>query len=360
MNSNEVVKEQFYSELHSQLKVDCIHHKLLFGNFSACVGCDTSIWGGIIGKLGVGKANSNGHPLLSLCMDVSKLRNDDNLNSFQTICDNKLTGISDNTDIESAWKHQDWFNSNDPNISPLLDNNAQMPLSMDNLKGLFGPVFVGSTPILSIESNLFTDKKGIMKHWAEHFSNVLNMDSIVDEELSVTPSNAEIKKGHKTAHKWKPICDHPPAVAPTVYVDWKALKTASSFTYLGSIISNDAKMDKEIESRIRKVSSTFGKLYHRLWNSHNVSLKVKVNAYKSVVLTSLLYGAESWTLEVQTKCSISGIEAILIEIQLGLLGHLSCMSYIRIPKQLLFGQFPTGRSVGRPLLRFKDKLKDTL
>uniref|UniRef100_A0A0L8GMY8 Uncharacterized protein n=1 Tax=Octopus bimaculoides TaxID=37653 RepID=A0A0L8GMY8_OCTBM len=28
--------------------------------------------------------------------------------------------------------------------------------------------------------------------------------------------------------------------------------------------------------------------------------------------------------------------------------------------QLLFDQFPTGRSVGRPLLDFKDKLKDNL
>uniref|UniRef100_A0A0L8H423 Uncharacterized protein n=1 Tax=Octopus bimaculoides TaxID=37653 RepID=A0A0L8H423_OCTBM len=36
------------------------------------------------------------------------------------------------------------------------------------------------------------------------------------------------------------------------------------------------------------------------------------------------------------------------------------MNEFRIPKQLLFGQFPTGRSVGSPLLHFKDKLKDNL
>uniref|UniRef100_A0A0L8GGB0 Uncharacterized protein n=1 Tax=Octopus bimaculoides TaxID=37653 RepID=A0A0L8GGB0_OCTBM len=36
------------------------------------------------------------------------------------------------------------------------------------------------------------------------------------------------------------------------------------------------------------------------------------------------------------------------------------MSDIRVPKQLLFGQFPTGRSVGRPLLCFEDQLKDNL
>uniref|UniRef100_A0A0L8HIH7 Uncharacterized protein n=1 Tax=Octopus bimaculoides TaxID=37653 RepID=A0A0L8HIH7_OCTBM len=54
------------------------------------------------------------------------------------------------------------------------------------------------------------------------------------------------------------------------------------------------------------------------------------------------------------------VEAILIKIQLRWSGQLSCMSDIRIPKQLLFGQLSTGRSVGRPLLRFKNKLKDNL
>ena len=37
------------------------------------------------------------------------------------------------------------------------------------------------------------------------------------------------------------------------------------------------------------------------------------------------------------------------------------MSDDRIPKQLLFGELTTGtRTVGRPLLRWKDSLKDTL
>lgn len=61
-------------------------------------------------------------------------------------------------------------------------------------------------------------------------------------------------------------------------------------------MSNDTKLDKKIESRIGKARFAFGKLYHRPWNSHDVSLRVKVDEYELVVLTALLYGAESWNL----------------------------------------------------------------
>ncbi|XP_014768234.1 craniofacial development protein 2-like [Octopus bimaculoides] len=189
MNSNEVVKKQFYSELRSQLRGVSIHVRPPLGNFNARVGYDTSIWYDVIGKHGVDKANLNGRLLLSLCceygiliintifqlpnhhkttwkhlrcnqyhftdyiivrssmredvqvtrslsigerrsdhrlirskvnftirnpirnnhtrsirkVDVRKLRNNDNLSSFQTTCDDKPAGILDNTDIESAW-----------------------------------------------------------------------------------------------------------------------------------------------------------------------------------------------------------------------------------------------------------------
>lgn len=73
-----------------------------------------------------------------------------------------------------------------------------------------------------------------------------------------------------------------PTVAPTVYVDGKVLKTVSSFAYLVPIVSNRAKMDKEIEFRIRKSISAFNNLYHKLWNSHDLSLTVEVNVYEYV------------------------------------------------------------------------------
>ena len=55
------------------------------------------------------------------------------------------------------------------------------------------------------------------------------------------------------------------------------------------------------------------------------------------------------------------IEMVVRKEQLGWAGHVTRMSDERIPKHLLFGELTTGtRSVGRPLLRWKDSLKDTL
>uniref|UniRef100_A0A0L8IGU6 Uncharacterized protein n=1 Tax=Octopus bimaculoides TaxID=37653 RepID=A0A0L8IGU6_OCTBM len=64
--------------------------------------------------------------------------------------------------------------------------------------------------------------------------------------------------------------------------------------------------------------------------------------------------------EVLTKCKISDTEAILIKILLRRSDHLPRMSDFKISKQLLLSQFLTGRSVGKPVLCFKDKLKDNL
>ena len=42
-------------------------------------------------------------------------------------------------------------------------------------------------------------------------------------------------------------------------------------------------------------SAAFGKLQDRLWRNRHVSIRVKCKVYRAVVLTTLLYGAETWT-----------------------------------------------------------------
>ena len=62
--------------------------------------------------------------------------------------------------------------------------------------------------------------------------------------------------------------------------------------------------------------------------------------------------------EILSKCSSTGIECMLMKSQLRWLGHVVRMEDDRIPKFLLYGQCSQGsRKVGRPLLRYKDRVK---
>ena len=49
-------------------------------------------------------------------------------------------------------------------------------------------------------------------------------------------------------------------------------------------------------SRLAKASAAIGRLLKHLWNDHGIQLTTKSAVYKAVVLTTLLYGCESWTL----------------------------------------------------------------
>ena len=67
------------------------------------------------------------------------------------------------------------------------------------------------------------------------------------------------------------------------------------FTYLGSTLSQDATIDHEVNLRISKASSTFGRLYDSVWNRRGIRNQTKIKVYSAVVLPSLLYACETWT-----------------------------------------------------------------
>ena len=134
----------------------------------------------------------------------------------------------------SLRKHQDWFDENNEEILDLLEKKHQLHKTFQNdpssqskrdaynavrrtvqaklrkmkdkwystkaeeiqsyaesnnsrcfynaLKTIYGPQSSGSSPVLSADGNtLYTDKEMILKRWAEHFNNVLNRPSSINE-----------------------------------------------------------------------------------------------------------------------------------------------------------------------------------
>ena len=82
---------------------------------------------------------------------------------------------------------------------------------------------------------------------------------------------------------------------PHILVKGQRLQAVYNFTYLGSTLFRRTNIDDEIKNRIAKASSAFGRLRKKVWERRGISQSTRVKVYKAVVLTTLLYGCEAWT-----------------------------------------------------------------
>ena len=171
-------------------------------------------------------------------------------------------------------------------------------------------------------------------------------------------------------------------------VDGNKLPSVLEFTYLGNIISSNGCIDDEIQRRMAKASASFGRLRQRFWNNYHVSMWVKGKIYRAIVLSTLLYGDETWivyrrqvkklhgfmmrhlrsimritwvdkvaTKEVLERTGLQSMED-LIRKNLRWTRHLMRISPNRLPHQILYSQLPSvHRKRGRPRLRFQDTIK---
>jgi len=55
--------------------------------------------------------------------------------------------------------------------------------------------------------------------------------------------------------------------------------------------------DQEIKIRLGKANVTFGRLSN-VWRNKRLKLKVKIRLYESLVLATLKYGSETWSITV--------------------------------------------------------------
>ena len=165
-----------------------------------------------------------------------------------------------------------------------------------------------------------------------------------------------------------------------------------TFTYLGSALSTSARIDAEVASRISKASSAFGRLRKRVWDAAGIRTETKLSVYRAVVLPTLLYGAETWTVykshakklnhfhlaclrkimgitftdkipdtEILTHAKAPSIFCHLKKIQLRWAGHLVRMPDTRLPKVIFYSELANGkRKTGAPKKRYKDSLKCSL
>ena len=73
------------------------------------------------------------------------------------------------------------------------------------------------------------------------------------------------------------------------------LQVVDKFTYLKSTLSRVVHIHDEVNARIAKASTAFGQLRGSIWDRSGIRLDTKLKVYRSVVLPTLLYACETWT-----------------------------------------------------------------
>lgn len=232
---------------------------------------------------------------------------------------------------------------------------------------------------------LFADDCGMFSHTEQGLQTLMNAFAKASANFSLTIST----KKTEVLYQPPPGAKHHP---PSISVNGEMLKVAHNFTYLGSVLSDDGQLDLEVANRISRASSSFGRLRCRVWSNHDITLTTKIALYRAVVISTLLYGAESWTTykrhlskleafhqrclrnilkvkwedkvsntEILAKTSCSSIEALVRKRQLQWAGHVIRMDSARLPKAVFYGELKEGRrQLGKPRKRYKDSLAETL
>ena len=192
--------------------------------------------------------------------------------------------------------------------------------------------------------------------------------------------------------KTEVMCQLPPGTAPTLpsiaHDEW-VLTDVQHFCYLGSTVSVDTKINREVERQIVVATAAFGQLRNKVWSQPGIHLSMKCKVYWVTILPCLLYSTETyifhrhhvkqiqrvqmlhlWAIlriqcqdhvpnrEVLCQVQWTSVKALLTQAQLRWLGHVVWMEDFHLLKILFYSRLKYGtHSEGRPNLCYKDCLK---
>ena len=91
------------------------------------------------------------------------------------------------------------------------------------------------------------------------------------------------------------------------FVEGTTINQVDKFKYLGTIVAKDGSLGFEYEERRRRAHQAMGMLKN-IWLNSNFSIHTKINIYKVMVRSILIYGHESWYSTVTTDRKLLAFE----------------------------------------------------
>ena len=152
-----------------------------------------------------------------------------------------------------------------------------------------------NTPQLQIGDNVSTRALAYADDIVLFSESETGMQTLLDQLKSAAGQLGMLINGSKTK-----VMSFGLENDPLISLDGAILEVVPNFKYLGSVITgNTSAVSEEVDARIGKASGVYANLRKCLWSRPEISIKTKVQVFKSMVLSVLLYGSECWTLRAE-------------------------------------------------------------
>ena len=96
----------------------------------------------------------------------------------------------------------------------------------------------------------------------------------------------------------------------SISAEGKAIQQVDRMVYLGYMATEDGKCDKEMKRRIGIARTAFGSMA-KILTLRNISIELRSRIAKRNIWSTLLYGAETWTLTKVTSDKLEAFEMCL-------------------------------------------------
>ena len=199
---------------------------------------------------------------------------------------------------QTGWKHIKRGVRQGCVLSPTLFG-LYSEIILRNIDDLVG-VKVGGRNINNIR---YADDTVLIAETEQDLQNIIGSVGRYSEEkgLRINIRKTKVMKVSKTANG-RPL---------QIYINGDQIETVEKFAYLGSIITNDGRCENEIKRRIGIAKTTFMRMRDFLCNK-NVSFTTRYRMAKCYVWSTLLYGAETWTISKGMRQRIDAVEMWII------------------------------------------------
>jgi len=96
-------------------------------------------------------------------------------------------------------------------------------------------------------------------------------------------------------------------IACHIFIQNEQLEQVDTFTYLGSLITEDDECTTEFRTRLNR-GQAIGASLQKIWKSHSIPISTKIRLRKALVWPVATYGCERWTLRKNEETRLAALE----------------------------------------------------